>query len=237
MDPQKTYYTYAIGIINAIHRGLYAYPPADPLEPVPDLADGMPEISEDGKTVTVKIKKGVMFSKPVSREVTSKDVQVRHRARVHRRGRQRLRPRLPRRHRRRAEGAGPVQGARGHHDARRPDDRLQAHQGHRRGARRRAGDADLGPRAEGVRREVRRQDPVDLRRGLRGLHRPVHGRVRRPRARPSATCPGKRIHLVRNPDYAAGRRLPSRLSWTRSTSRPATRTRPWRRAASCPART
>ena len=35
----------------------------------------MPEISEDGKTVTVKIKKGVMFSKPVSREVTSTDVK------------------------------------------------------------------------------------------------------------------------------------------------------------------
>jgi peptide/nickel transport system substrate-binding protein len=75
MDPQKTYYTYAIGIINAIHRGLYAYPPAEASEPVPDLAEDMPEISEDGKTVTVKIKKGVMFSKPVSREVTSKDVK------------------------------------------------------------------------------------------------------------------------------------------------------------------
>ena len=35
----------------------------------------MPEISEDGKTVTVKIKQGVMFSKPVSREVTSADVK------------------------------------------------------------------------------------------------------------------------------------------------------------------
>lgn len=75
MDPQKTYYTYAIGIINAIHRGLYAYPPAKESAPVPDLAEDMPEISEDGKTVTVKIKKGVMFSKPVSREVTSKDVK------------------------------------------------------------------------------------------------------------------------------------------------------------------
>jgi peptide/nickel transport system substrate-binding protein len=75
MDPQKTYYTYAIGIMNAIHRGLYAYLPGDTTKPVPDLAEGDPEISEDGKTVTVTIKKGVMFSKPVSREVTSKDVK------------------------------------------------------------------------------------------------------------------------------------------------------------------
>ena len=75
MDPGKTYYTYAIGIINAVHRGLYSYPPAEASEPVPDLAEDMPEISEDGTTVTVKIKKGVMFSKPVSREVTSKDVK------------------------------------------------------------------------------------------------------------------------------------------------------------------
>ena len=42
---------------------------------MPDLADGEAEISEDGKTVTVKIKKGVMFSKPVSREVEAKDVK------------------------------------------------------------------------------------------------------------------------------------------------------------------
>jgi peptide/nickel transport system substrate-binding protein len=75
LDPQKTYYTYSIGIINAVHRGLYAYLPGDTTKPVPDLAEGDPEISEDGKTVTVKIKKGVMFSKPVSREVTSKDVK------------------------------------------------------------------------------------------------------------------------------------------------------------------
>jgi peptide/nickel transport system substrate-binding protein len=74
LDPGKTYYTYAIGIINMIHRGLYAYPPQEN-EPVPDLAAGMPEISEDGRTVTVKLKQGITYTPPVSREVTSADVK------------------------------------------------------------------------------------------------------------------------------------------------------------------
>jgi len=74
MDPGKTYYTYAIGIMNAVHRGLYAYPP-NKNEPVPDLADGLPDISADGKTVTVKLKKGIELTPPVSREVVSKDVK------------------------------------------------------------------------------------------------------------------------------------------------------------------
>jgi len=75
LDPQKTYYVYAIGVINALHRGLYTYPPGEEIEPVPDLAESAPEISEDGKTVTVKLRAGVMFSPPVSREVTSADVK------------------------------------------------------------------------------------------------------------------------------------------------------------------
>jgi peptide/nickel transport system substrate-binding protein len=75
MDPGKTYYSYAFGIMNAIHRQLYSYMPNDAATPIPDLAEGDPEISEDGKTVTVRIKQGVMFSEPVNREVTSADVK------------------------------------------------------------------------------------------------------------------------------------------------------------------
>ena len=42
---------------------------------VPDLADGDPQVSEDGKTVTVKIKQGVKYSPPYDKEVTSADVK------------------------------------------------------------------------------------------------------------------------------------------------------------------
>ena len=76
-------------------------------------------------------------------------------------------------------GAGADQGDPRHRDAGQVDDRLQPQQGHGRGARRRARDADLGPGAGGVRQGLRQGEPVDLRPGGRGLHRPVHGRVRR----------------------------------------------------------
>jgi peptide/nickel transport system substrate-binding protein len=75
LDPGTTYYQYAIGILKAVHRGLYTYAPDDPSKPVADLAEQAPEISEDGRTVTVRIRAGVRFSRPVLRDVTADDVK------------------------------------------------------------------------------------------------------------------------------------------------------------------
>jgi peptide/nickel transport system substrate-binding protein len=49
------------------------WPPDEIKEPQPDLADGPAQISKDFKTITFKIKKGIKFSPPVNREITSKD--------------------------------------------------------------------------------------------------------------------------------------------------------------------
>ncbi len=50
-------------------------PKPDQDEAVPGLADGQPQISDDKKSVTVKLKKGVKFGPPVNREVQAKDVK------------------------------------------------------------------------------------------------------------------------------------------------------------------
>src|SRR5919198_3187165 len=75
IDPGITYYQMGFQINAATQKALYGYKPDDAVNAVPDLAESDPQISQDGKTVTVKIKKGVKFSPPVNREVTSKDVK------------------------------------------------------------------------------------------------------------------------------------------------------------------
>jgi peptide/nickel transport system substrate-binding protein len=75
LDPAATYSMYTVGILNALQRGLYTYAPGDTTRPVPDLASGPPQISRDGRTVTVRLRAGVHFSRPVRREVTSRDVK------------------------------------------------------------------------------------------------------------------------------------------------------------------
>jgi peptide/nickel transport system substrate-binding protein len=75
LDPGYSYYQYDFILDNDLHRTLLRYKPSDTTKPSPDLAAADPQISNGGKTVTVQIKKGVKFSPPVNREVTSADVK------------------------------------------------------------------------------------------------------------------------------------------------------------------
>jgi peptide/nickel transport system substrate-binding protein len=75
MDPGAIYYQYDYMVVSQPgHRALYGWKP-DETKPTPDLAASMPQVSDGGKTVTIKLRKGVRFSPPVSREAEAKDVK------------------------------------------------------------------------------------------------------------------------------------------------------------------
>ncbi len=61
-------------VAGALYEGLYHFDPQGELEP--GLADGLPEVSEDGLVYTFRIKPGAMFAGPdfEPREVTAADV-------------------------------------------------------------------------------------------------------------------------------------------------------------------
>ncbi len=75
LDPGHTYYTAGFQVLYATQRTLYSFKPDNATDPVPDLAADKPQISDDLKTITIKLKQGVKFSPPVNRAVTSKDVK------------------------------------------------------------------------------------------------------------------------------------------------------------------
>jgi peptide/nickel transport system substrate-binding protein len=74
VDPGRTYYQPGLQLAAATGRPLYNFRPGED-NPVADLAEGQPQISDDAKTVTVRIRKGVRFAPPVNREVTAEDVK------------------------------------------------------------------------------------------------------------------------------------------------------------------
>jgi peptide/nickel transport system substrate-binding protein len=73
LDPGIAYFSVDYAVVFATQRPLYSQKPNSTVA-TPDMAEGQPEISNGGKTVTVHIKQGIKFSPPVNREVTSEDV-------------------------------------------------------------------------------------------------------------------------------------------------------------------
>ncbi len=62
LDPVKSSTKYTNTMVTAIYDTLYEYKYLkSPVELKPSLAQAMPEFSKDGKTITIKIKKGVHF--------------------------------------------------------------------------------------------------------------------------------------------------------------------------------
>jgi peptide/nickel transport system substrate-binding protein len=74
IDPGQAYYNIDYEVIYATQRPLFSYKPDTFSEFSPDMASEPAKISDGGKTITVHIRKGVHFSPPVNREVTSADV-------------------------------------------------------------------------------------------------------------------------------------------------------------------
>ena len=75
IDPGAAYYQFTFMVTNATQSSLEAYAPADIEKATPLLAESAPEVSDDGKTITYKIRSGVKYSPPVDREVVAADVK------------------------------------------------------------------------------------------------------------------------------------------------------------------
>ena len=59
VDPGQTYYQFGFQVAYAVHRTLYSFKPDNPSEPVPDLASAPPQVSDDQKSITIKLRTGV----------------------------------------------------------------------------------------------------------------------------------------------------------------------------------
>jgi peptide/nickel transport system substrate-binding protein len=75
VDPGIVYSAFGATIAAATQRTLLGYRPENATTPAPDLAAAAPQVSPDGRTVTVTIRPGIRYSPPVNRAVTSRDVK------------------------------------------------------------------------------------------------------------------------------------------------------------------
>lgn len=75
LDPGRTYRSLGFMTSLAVGRPLYSATPGDEGRIAPDLADGDPEISDDRRTITIRIRTDVRYAPPVNRTVRSADVK------------------------------------------------------------------------------------------------------------------------------------------------------------------
>jgi peptide/nickel transport system substrate-binding protein len=74
IDPGITYYSGGYMVAGVTQRTPIAYRPGKTAA-VADLATTLPQVSADGKTVTLELRSGVRYSPPVEREVVAADVK------------------------------------------------------------------------------------------------------------------------------------------------------------------
>ena len=77
LDPGTAYAASDFALLRGLVRELYSFDSRTEgegaLQPVPDLADGPYKLSTDGRTYTVKIRRGVLYDLPVLRDVRAED--------------------------------------------------------------------------------------------------------------------------------------------------------------------
>jgi ABC-type transport system substrate-binding protein len=77
LDPGYGYFAVDWALLRGVVRELYSFDSRvrgeQAMTPVPDLADGPPTLSADGRSYTFRLRKGVRYAPPVSREVRAED--------------------------------------------------------------------------------------------------------------------------------------------------------------------
>jgi peptide/nickel transport system substrate-binding protein len=77
LDPAMAYAGFDFALLRGLVRELYSFDSRiegeRSLQPVPDLADGPYQLSADGRTYTFRIRRGVRYAPPYSREVQAED--------------------------------------------------------------------------------------------------------------------------------------------------------------------
>jgi peptide/nickel transport system substrate-binding protein len=77
LDPGLAYAAFDFALLRGLVRELYSFDTRiegeRSLQPVPDLADGPYQLSDDGRTYTFQLRRGVRYASPVNRQVRPED--------------------------------------------------------------------------------------------------------------------------------------------------------------------